>query len=73
MDAHCPSKMEAIADEAGTPGQSMRRLRVRHDCARLSITSDLRASEPVTEAEIKLIMAVIGDTIVQILNPGATE
>lgn len=73
MDAPDPSMVEAITDETGNPARSIRRMRARAGSTQLSITSELRRNEPVTEAEIKLIMAVLGDTIAQILSPGATE
>jgi hypothetical protein len=45
------------------------RLRARGSGERLSLTSDLTQNEPVTEAEIALVLAVLGDTIASILNP----
>lgn len=73
MDVPDSSTTEAITDETGKPRSSARGMRARGNATRLSISSDLRENEPVTEAEIKLIMAALGDTIAQILNPGASE
>lgn len=73
MDAPDSSTTAAITDEAGKPYLANRRMRARGDATHLSISSDLDENEPVTEAEIKLIMAALGDTIAQILNPGASE
>jgi hypothetical protein len=33
------------------------------------VTSDLSCNEPVAEAELRLIMFFLGDTIAEILNP----
>lgn len=73
MDAPDSSTTETITDEAGKPRSSARDMRARGNATRLSISSDLDENEPVTEAEIKLIMGALGDTIAQILNPGASE
>jgi hypothetical protein len=54
-------------------GTGRRRLHARTGAAALSITSDLDTHEPVTEAEIKLILAAVGDTIVQFLDPKPAE
>lgn len=34
-----------------------------------TVVSDLTANEPVTDAEIRLLLAVLGDTLSQILAP----
>ena len=39
----------------------------------LTVKSDLSRDEPVTEAEVKLIRCLLGDTIAGILNPEHQE
>jgi hypothetical protein len=39
----------------------------------LTVKSDLSRDEPVTEAEVKLIGCLLGDTIAGILNPEQQE
>jgi hypothetical protein len=51
-------------------GKARRRLRATGPAGHLLVTSDLTANEPVTDAEIRLILAVLGDTLNQILDPG---
>ena len=41
--------------------------------ARPPVASELHGKQLVTEAEIKLIMAALGDTIAQILSSGVSE
>jgi hypothetical protein len=60
-------------DQPDRPPLPTRRLHVRNGAARLPVTSDLCGDEAVTEAEIKLIMAVLGDTIARILNTDSSE
>jgi hypothetical protein len=53
-------------------GKARRRLRATGPASRLLVTSDLSADEPVTDAEIRLILAMLGDTLNQILGPSST-
>ena len=48
-------------------------MRVRGGRANLAVSSNLHDAIPVTEAEIDLIMAALGDTIARILNPTESE
>jgi hypothetical protein len=62
--------------DSSTPREPARRLRTLHargPASRLVVTSDLDSSEPVTEAEIQLVLAVLGDTIARLLNPMSGE
>lgn len=61
-------------DRPSQPGRSIptdkasRRLHARGVASHLSVPSDLDGTQPVTEAEIRLILAVLGDEIAQILD-----
>jgi hypothetical protein len=55
------------------PARRLRTLHARGPANRLAVTSDLDPTEPVTEAEIQLVLAVLGDTIARILNPTSSE
>jgi hypothetical protein len=59
---------DAGEDGCSLPGKA-RRLHAKGSAGHLSVTSDLTSSEPVTDAEIRLILAVLGDTLSQILTP----
>ena len=72
MDAPDPRTCDAITDEASTC-PSGRRMRVRGGVANLTVSSDLPDAIPVTDAEIDLIMAALGDTIARILNEPDSE
>ena len=47
----------------------LRRARTSGGADRLDVISDLATLEPVTEAELRLIFAVLGDSIAVILDP----
>ena len=72
MDAPDPRTCDAITDEASECPPA-RRMRVRGGRANLAVSSNLHDAIPVTEAEIDLIMAALGDTIARILNPTESE
>jgi hypothetical protein len=62
--------------DSSAPGKSARRLRTLHargPASRIAVISDLDSTEPVTEAEIRLVLAVLGDTIARILDPKSSE
>lgn len=62
--------------DSSAPSTSARRLRTlqaRGPANRLAVISDLDPIEPVTEAEIQLVLAVLGDTIARILDPTSSE
>lgn len=69
MDATSSSSDIAIEVEVGEPRSAGRRILVRSSGAHLDIASDISESLSVTDAEIRLMMAALGDTIAQILNP----
>lgn len=73
MDAPDSSTMEAITDETSKMVPSTRRAHSRGNAARPSVASELHENQPVTEAEIELIVGALGDTLAQILNPGFFE
>ena len=66
-----PARCHENADEgpAVWSHKAQRRLHAKGPGYGLSITSHLTVGEPVTEAEISLVLAVLGDTIAQVLNP----
>ena len=55
------------------PGRRLRTLPARGPASRLAVTSDLDLREPVSEAEIQLVLAILGDTIARILDPPSSE
>jgi hypothetical protein len=76
IDTACLAPLigETGKDHYAVPvGTGRRRLRARTGAAALSITSDLDPHEPVTEAEIRLILAALGDTISQFIDPKASR
>jgi hypothetical protein len=54
-------------------GRRLRTLRARGPASCLAVTSDLDPTEPVSDAEIQLVLAVLGDTIARILDPPSSE
>jgi hypothetical protein len=62
-----------IDGQVREPRSSNRRMHARGSTACLSITSDIGDSELVTDTEIKLIMAGLGNIIAEILNPSDSE
>ena len=50
-----------------------RTLQARGPAGGLAVTSDLDAREPVTDAEIALVLGMLGDTIARLLNPPRDE
>jgi hypothetical protein len=69
-DSFCPNHP---ADDARADCSRGRCIRVVGTSGSLSATSDLGQNEPVTDAEIGLIMTTLGDAIMQILNSGASR
>ena len=65
--------MEAITDETSKVVPSTPRVRAQGNVARPPVASELHGKQLVTEAEIKLIMAALGDTVAQILSSGVSE
>jgi hypothetical protein len=57
--------------QATSAPRRRRRLHAKAGPQSLSVTSHLRMDEPVLDDEIRLILAVLGDTIVQVLNAKA--
>jgi len=55
------------------PARRLRTLNARGPASRVAVTSDLDPAEPVTEAEIELVLAVLGDMIARILDPTSSE
>jgi len=62
--------------DSTVPPKPVRRLRTLHargPADRLVVTSDLDPGEPVTDAEIALVLGMLGDTIARLLNPQRNE
>jgi hypothetical protein len=64
---------DEIGGQVGEPRSTNRRMRARGSATQLSITSDIGDSEPVTDAEVRLIMAGLGNIIAEILNTSTSE
>ena len=59
--------------DAAPADEARRRMRIHAGPAGLSVASHLAPNEPVTEAEIRLILALLGDTIIPLLKPKAPQ
>ena len=55
----------AASTELGTH----RKRRTRGSACRMRVISDIGPNEPVSDAEIRLVLAFLGDKIAQILDP----
>jgi len=70
MDTAKSSAHDDSADGAVPPRRPSRRIRANDAVEHLRVTSDFEQNEPVTDAEIRLIMAALGDTIGRLMNRG---
>jgi hypothetical protein len=71
---HCrssPSAPEQAARIDVTHVLTPRRRRMAEDCG--VVQSDLTDHEPVSEAEIRLVLSALGDILTDILNPTSPE
>jgi hypothetical protein len=70
VDATCIARQAYDTSDGGwsVPPGNVRRLHATGPASQLLVTSDLATKEPVTDAEIRLILAALGDTLHQILD-----
>jgi hypothetical protein len=68
IDQRGPGGPEPECGPPAAPSGGCRRLRVRTGAPDRSVVSHLGSDEPVTDAEIRLILGCLGDIITSVLN-----
>ena len=72
-DSLAPAGNASAAPAKLTTKPRNARYRTHSNAGRLTVVSDLTSSEPVTEAEIALVLAVLGGSIATILGLDPTS
>jgi hypothetical protein len=69
FDIALPTPADTAVGRSSPTTKARARIRATSTPRDLRVVSDLTNTEPVTEAEIALVLAVLGDMLVNIVSP----
>jgi hypothetical protein len=69
FDTALPTPADAAVGRSSPTAKARARIRAASTSKDLRVVSDLTNIEPVTEAEIALVLGVLGDMLLNILSP----